>query len=278
MADGLPTLGDETGLGMIAEEKYYWPGNIAKTKAISRVLRLLKQRSYLTIFDYGCGTAGDWPTLLAEFQNIRWFGYEPHKQSRHEAQERLRDLPNATVLAAHELDEASFSADVIVSFSVFEHVYDRRKYLETAHRLLSDQGIFILNYDDGHFRQYIDLSSPASWMMTLRQHLHNLAAPWVVKLGLVSSFQQRVKRDDADMLLANVGFKVESAEYSNFIGMKRLFKTLPAERHQNFIGFWLQAEEVLNRDFRTEGGRRMGDTANLWLEMVSRTLVLTHMP
>jgi hypothetical protein len=153
-----------------------------------------------------------------------------------------------------------------VSFSVFEHVYDRRGYLANARRWLKPEGRFFLNYDDGHFR---DPSSRA-------EALRNRLSPILPLMGQLGHFQARVNRDDADKMITNEGFEIVAIRYENLRSLKALSKTIPADQRAAFARFWIDVEERLNSQFAVEGALCLGDRVNLWQEMGSRTLELVH--
>lgn len=129
-----------------------WYGNAAKNRIIGEIVARANQspegQSPL-VFDYGAGTGGSWPDILAKHPNIRLVCYEPHRKSAAILANRLRG--RATVYEGNIAD-LNIQADYIVSFSVLEHVADRPAYMANAARLLAPHGRFYLNYDDGHFR------------------------------------------------------------------------------------------------------------------------------
>ncbi|MBN1287697.1 MAG: class I SAM-dependent methyltransferase [Anaerolineae bacterium] len=254
--------------------KLYWLGNIAKTKVIDEILRQVGDQDTL-IFDYGCGTGGDWPRILADCANLRMVGYEPNPKSYAAAVNRLRGL-RAEVYTGDDLQNLTFEADFIVSFSVFEHVYDRRQYLQNARRLLAPDGVFYLNYDDGHFRLSLDLGAPRTWPVQMRVWLHNRFAAPLARLGMVGQFQQRVARRDVDRMVSEAGFRILRSFYSNLSSFKGLCKRIPEAQQADFSALWLATEDRLNAEFLSEGPAALGDTANLWQHMGSRTLVLCH--
>jgi SAM-dependent methyltransferase len=154
--------------------KLYWLGNIAKTRIIDEILRLHADRDdKIVVFDYGCGDGGDWPAILGDNQRIELIGFEPSEQGYCFASERLRGF-NSRILTGDAIDTLALQADFIVSFSVFEHVVDKREYLRHAKRLLARDGTCYLNYDDGHFRNILDLSVRETWMPAIRSRLRTL--------------------------------------------------------------------------------------------------------
>lgn len=254
----------------------YWPGNAAKMEVLARLVGRLKSRDRpLKVFDYGCGSGGDWPRILAEVEGFELVGYEPHEKSANEARRRLGG--SARVLSGDSLSSLDLAADVIVSFSVFEHVHDRPAYLATAKRLLAPGGTFYLNYDDGHFRVALDVDRPGDWMHQGRVLMHNAMAPALARLGRTANYQKRVERADADAMVAAAGLCAEEAFYSNLGSAKALYKGLPEDRRQVFCRAWVDFERKVNETCLFEMPEmERGDTASLWSVMPSRTLVLRH--
>ena len=252
---------------------YYWQGNAAKTKIIREILDSLGSSQTALIFDYGCGTGGDWPAILRDYAYLRLIGYEPNSRSYAAAKERLRPY-DAQLYTGDELNRITFEADYIISFSVFEHVYDRIAYLNTAKRHLKADGVFYLSYDDGHFRNLLHLNQPQRWFGDFKAWLHNLLAVPLAKVGHITTFQKRVIRKEVDALIRQMEFEVVQAYYSNMSALKGLYDLIPPERRTAFTQFWLDIEERLNQDFLSEGSITLGDSANLWKVMGIRSLVL----
>jgi SAM-dependent methyltransferase len=254
----------------------YWLGNAAKTKVIVRVLEECRSGREITIFDYGCGGGGDWPRILSDFPHLRLYGYDINERAAEAARRRLA-TKNALVFSGGDIHNLNFKADCIVSFSVFEHVYDRGFYLRTAKRLLARHGLFFLNYDDGHFRNVLSLDQPGCWLSQLREWVHKMASPPLARLSVSARYKGRVVREQVDRLVRESGFEVIRAEYSNLPSFKSLYKAIPEDRREEFSRLWLETEEALNSRFLTEeGGELYGDRANLWQQMPSRTLYLRH--
>jgi SAM-dependent methyltransferase len=252
--------------------RLYWTGNAAKARIIDLILSRAGGRA-ISIFDYGAGAGGDWPDILRDHTNVRLIGYEP-SAARQKLAARLAGL-NAEVYGGDPL-VLRFGADYIVSFSVLEHVVNRAAYLRTAKRLLAPNGTFFLNYDDGHFRKKIDLSQPNSWVAELREQASNLTASVWPRVGQEAWYQARVYRADADRMIAAAGFRVRSVRYENIVSFKHLVKSVPPDKTQEFMRFWIDAETRLNEHFAVETCPALGDTALLWRELPARTIELTH--
>lgn len=252
----------------------YWPGNAAKTRVIREIVRRAAHKPSVVIFDYGCGEAAHWRAVLDSCPNFYLIAYDLDPRARHAARKHLAGL-RAEVL--ENVEHIRFQADYIVSFSVFEHVYDRRHYLTVAKQALAPEGLFYLNYDDGHFRVSLDLSDLSSWVVNLRVWLHNLLAPLLAKAGYKTKFQARVYKEELHHLLELVGFEIYEEFYGNIRCLKGLYKYISQNKREVFMDMWVSFEKQLNEQFREKLEESYaGDDVNLWRFMASRTLVLRH--
>lgn len=257
-------------------QRLYWLGNAAKSRVIDEILASNPGPEPVTVFDYGCGDGGDWPSILSEHPKLRLVGYEPYVPSCRKARERLRNHA-AEILTGNDIDALPIKADYIVSFSVFEHVVHRADFLRHAKRILGPNGMFYLNYDDGHFRNFLDVSRPATWMPALRAWGRTAVSRPFAAFGLQSHYQRRVSAVDADRLVVESGFRIERVDYHNLICLKDLAKAMPEGHRQRYAAWWLDAEKMLNEQFHVHlPENRFGDSSNLWQQMLSRTLCLRH--
>ena len=127
-------------------------GNSAKLYCLNWIDRFAAERKgRITILDLGSGVSLNFVNLLKKYPAIHYIGIEPSKQACLEAQEHLKglnaEIRNSSAYHIH-LDE---KADIVISFSVLEHVYRRRDYLQLAKDCLKADGYFLINYDSGHF-------------------------------------------------------------------------------------------------------------------------------
>jgi len=107
-----------------------WFGNAAKMRIVDQIANT---PGPLTVFDYGAGSGAGWAATLAARPDVRLVCYEPSSQAA-----KIRErVPAAEVHTGDEIDRLDLQADFIVSFSVFEHVWDRAAYLGHAKRLSS---------------------------------------------------------------------------------------------------------------------------------------------
>jgi hypothetical protein len=202
--------------------------------------------------------------------------YEPGAADARAMTEAFAGSPSARVLSDVEFATTSTGADFIVSFSVLEHVVNRPDYLAHAKRHLHADGVFHLNYDDGHFRTALDLDERRLWRQNLAVAVQNALAPLWPRIGRWDRYQSRVVKSQIDREIGSAGFRIDGERYENLTAMKEIWKTLPPEQRTAFSRMWIQLEDRLNASFRHEVEMRMGDTANLWRQMGSRTLQLRH--
>lgn len=259
-----------------SSQTLYWLGNVAKTRIISELVARHPGPAPVTVFDYGCGDGGDWPRILADFSHLRLVAYEPGAHAYRKARQRLAGC-NAEILTGDAMATLQLQADVIVSFSVFEHVVAPVTFLRHAKRVLAPGGIFYLNYDDGHFRNVLDLADKATWLSAIRARLRTLVSPFLARFGHQTGYQRRVEAAAADQLVAECGFAVERVDYHNLLSLKDLAKAMPSQLREDYSRWWLETEMELNRRFAVAWNEpRYGDSSNLWRQMVSRTLCLRH--
>jgi len=258
--------------------KLYWLGNVAKTRIVLDLLERSAGATLVTIFDYGCGDGGDWPSILRDNSHLRLVAFEPSAVSFGKAVKRLAGC-DAQLLTGDAMSTLNIKADYIVSFSVFEHVVDLAMFLRHAKRMLAPGGRFYLNYDDGHFRNVLDLAEPSTWLRELRARLRTLVSPALAVMGREAGYQQRVVAAVADRLVWEHGFAIERVDYHNLLSLKELAKTIPAAQREEFSRWWLDVELALNERFcHRLADARFGDYVNLWRQMGSRTLYLRHRP
>lgn len=250
----------------------YWAGNCAKHRAVHRIVNDAQGKDEFVVFDYGCGDGGDWPRVLHDHPNIRLVGYEPDPTAAGKATERLAGS-NAVITTGDPPSE-SVEADTIVSFSVLEHVVDVPAYLANAHAQLSPTGSFVLNYDDGHFRNALPLENPRAWTEPLRATVRHRIAPVRRAAGRHSSYVKQIPYGELRGLAEAAGFVVQDDRMENLPDYKGLSKKIPSDLAEEFMAAWVAAEDALNQEF---AGVVDGDGVPvLWSRMLSRTLVLAR--
>lgn len=118
------------------------------------------------VLELGCGTAKYVPAMIEKYPQLEYVGIEPITLSYNKAKEILKNTPRTQISAQlgynkiEGLVDGSF--DVVISFSVLEHVKQLGRFMEMSARYLKKGGVMVHRYDLGH----------ALYPTTLKEHLH----------------------------------------------------------------------------------------------------------
>ncbi|MFQ5997043.1 MAG: methyltransferase [Dehalococcoidales bacterium] len=210
-------------------------GNSAKLYCLNWIEQFVLQKAgEVKILDLGCGTALNFVNLLKAYPRIQYVGIEPSKASCLRAQQNLSSL-NARVINsyAYEMyEQLKEKFDIIVSFSVLEHVYRRMDYLRSAHDCLKDDGYFLVNYDAAHI---------FSWGERLSKSIGLLLAFF----GIEKYYVSLVKDKDFLEMIEKLGFRIIDSKFFS-TGLKRTFKLIPESYRTEYMKRWLEFELWLN--------------------------------
>lgn len=213
-------------------------GNAAKLYCLNRIDRLAAANGTLTILDLGCGDARNFVPLLRRPSGVRYVGVEPSARACEQARKALEGL-NAEVVHRPAYDFRRGPFDVVVSFSVLEHVYRRRRYLEAVKANLAPGGIVLINYDAGHFLPLG--TSRQQRIERWKTRVGGLAA----RLGHEGHYQAVVRDSDFRELVRQVGLGVEEEHFFN-TDLKRVYQVVADARRPEFMERWLDFELYLN--------------------------------
>ncbi len=205
-------------------------GNAAKLYCLQWIERLAAEQPALRILDLGCGRADTFQVLLRRHPGIRYIGVEPDPAAAGAARVAL---PGAEIVTASADEVEVEPVDVVVSFSVLEHVYRRAAYVATIARHLRPGGLAFVNYDAGHF-----VAGDA------RERLRTLTAPPLARLGRENRYQAFVREVDFRRLAADA--RLEIVEGKSFNALKEIYYALPEERWPDFMEHWLALELAVN--------------------------------
>lgn len=210
-------------------------GNTAKLYCLEWIAaRAATTTNPLHILDLGCGDGRNFVELLARYPHVRYTGVEPSPVAC--ARARVLLAPHAMRIVeafAYDIDQlVEGPFDIVVSFSVLEHVYQRLRYLATARRLLKPDGRLLINYDSGHFTSQ-------------RERLANLLTPLLARLGIERDYQSFVREADFARMLRQVGFVVEDRKAFN-TPLKPILPLVPHAQQDAVMQAWLAFELQLN--------------------------------
>jgi len=236
-------------------------GNAAKLYCLEWIAAYAANRSEVSILDLGCGQARNFVSLLRQYPQVRYVGIEPSPSECEQARRNTGGL-NATIINGYAYDVYGKLVhepfDLIVSFSVFEHVYRRLAYLQAVKACLKPEGRVLINYDAGHFVGQRDL----------RERLKNLIAPFAARMGKERYFQAFVHEAEFQSLLGKVGLKVEEARRFN-THLKGLYKQVTPAEQPEFMRRWLEMELWLDAHAQPYDDSK----ARLWF---TRNFILSH--
>ncbi|HET8893045.1 MAG TPA: class I SAM-dependent methyltransferase [Gaiellaceae bacterium] len=208
-------------------------GNAAKLYC----LRLLDEAAAraggeFRILDLGCGDGGDFVELVRRRENVSYVGVEPSQRA---AAAAARALPSARIVNAPAYDIRDEAADVVVSFSVLEHVVDRARYFDAVVANLAPGGRVYLNYDSGHF--YSD-ANPV-------ERARAIVGSLLARAGDESHYRAVVTDSELEAQVARTGLHVVDDKGFN-TELKVAWRHVPAEQREAFMKSWLAFELDLN--------------------------------
>lgn len=217
-------------------------GNTAKLYCLEHIEQMIQAReaagdSALRILDLGSGTSRNFIELLRRYPHVRYTGIEPSASVCAVARRQL-PAEQATIITGYAYDvfgqyvNAPF--DVVVSFSVFEHVYQRQRYIDSIRDCLKPDGQALINYDAGHFIR-----------AHARDRIKNIVGPLLARVGVERYYQSFVHEADFKQMVANAGLKIVEVRYFN-THMKGIHKRLPTEAAAEHMRRWYAHELWLN--------------------------------
>ncbi len=239
-------------------------GNSAKLYCLNLIEKIvIRQGGSLTLLDLGCGAAANFPKLMEKYPGLRYVGVEPSSSECKIAQKNLSSF-NATIMNAPAYGLELEAADVVISFSVLEHVYRRMDYLQTAKRNMKAAGLFLINYDAGHF---VD-PAPASIFSIGSDRWKNRFGRLMARLGREQYFQAFVREAEFRSLLEETGLMALEGRHFN-TDLKNIYKLVPAHKVEEYMKRWLDFELYLNNM-----PIRYDDTMAKWFR--TRNFVIAH--
>ena len=210
-------------------------GNTAKLYCLNWIRQYILEKNEETrILDLGCGGGLKFIELLKSHDGVTYVGVDPSKEACHRAQENLEGL-NAKIFnwPGYDIqDRLKEKFDIVVSFSVLEHVYKRGDYLNSAKECLKDNGYFLINYDAGHF-------------LYGKERLITTIGQFLTRFGIEKYYQSFVRESDFLNMVQETGFKIVDAKFFN-TGLKNTYKVVPEPHRADYSNRWLEFELWLN--------------------------------
>lgn len=214
-------------------------GNTAKLYCLNWLSTHLYDSSMpVSILDLGCGTGQNFVHLLKTYPHVQYVGIEPSASVCIEAR-RVMAGTNATIIQGYAYDEVRSKLpqptfDFVVSFSVFEHVYQRLAYLKLVRACLKAEGYALINYDAGHFQS-----------RDLKERLKNIIGPVLARFGNEAYYQSFVKEAQFRNWVAEAQLEIVEAKSFNTM-LKGIYKQIPESARTDYMRRWLDLELWLN--------------------------------
>ncbi len=204
----------------------------AQHNKVHYILEKLHLEKGMTLLDIGCG----WGYLIieaAQKYGVKGYGCTLSREQWRKGQERIANLSlegqvQIDLVDYRDLVSKGHTYDRIVSVGMMEHVgrSNYPVYMETAHHLLNDGGLFLLHYISGHdedvanpwMRKYI---FPGGTLPSLRE---------IISLAYDYDFQVI----DVESLRRHY-YRTLMCWYNNF---QRVRDKVMAERGEEFVRMW----------------------------------------
>ena len=232
------------------------------------LLRFIKDTDSVT--DLGGGKGDRWVSVLSKYPNLNLTFSEPDKSELEIAKTKIKG--KNVLFFDSTKDIINESQDIVYSFAVLEHVWDKQMFFKEIARILKKDGIAYISYDDGHFRNYLyrDKSYSFQCRNFLKTKLHKL---WQL-LGWYSKYQYPVNPADLLNIVNSVKLSIIDEYYSSIDNFKnfKVFEKLDLFRENNMAVYNLEKE--LNMEYQKwfTLNQRIGMHGPLWKVMGTRTI------
>ena len=221
---------------------FFTAGNSAKLYCLNLIEKIIHRRGEsLILLDLGCGAAANFIKLLKKYPGLRYVGVEPSLEACEIARKNMSAY-NAAIINAPAYQLELEPADIVISFSVLEHVYRRNSYLQTVKKRLKPEGVFVINYDSGHFTE----PPPTPPWVAGSERWKNRFGGLMARIGYERYFQAFVREDEFRSLLDDTGLRVLDDKFFN-TDLKNVYKLIPSQDIDDYMRRWLEFELYLNQ-------------------------------
>jgi ubiquinone/menaquinone biosynthesis C-methylase UbiE len=232
------------------------------------LLRFIKNTD--SVADLGGGKGDRWVTVLSKFPNLNLIFFEPDKSELRIAKTKING--KNVLFFDSTKDIKNESQDIVYSFAVLEHVWDKQMFFNEIARILKKDGVAYISYDDGHFRNYLyrDKSYSFQCRNFLKTKLHKL---WQLT-GSYSKYQYPVNAADLLTIVNSVGLSIIDDYYSNIDNFKnfKVFEKLDLFRENSGTVYDLEKELNIEYQKYFTLNQRVGMHGPLWKVMGTRTI------
>lgn len=250
---------------MNIKEKTFPKGNIAKYFIYKYIKeKLLSTNDIIKIVDMGSGSGKQWDWLYYSDlkAKVEFHGFDIDKNAIKIAKDKKPDW-NFYNEPAYKMEQIVNDVDIITTLSALEHVYKRKDFLNSAKMLLKKDGIFYLNYDNGHF-----LSNE------LREKIKTILGPVFAKFGWENWYQSFVWQDEIEKYIGDLDFIVKDEFNFHQSTNKQFHRIVVDDISEEYMELWLNYEVDINRLIKKDINSLKESNSNKYL--LSKLFILSH--
>lgn len=204
-------------------QKLYWFGNVAKFEIANRIGALASGSSKsIEIVDLGAGSGGDWDKLVRDNPRVSVHLWEPHDKYFEGLRSRFKGI--SRIYVHKDIDNLTSKFDLGTSLSVLEHVKNPSDHLCAIERLLKPNGLFFMNFDDGHFRKQIAPQGILDLRLTTAEFYRSTISRIIPRLVPTNVYQKRVSQSKIFELIAKSELEIEEIFFNHIGSLKSLIK------------------------------------------------------
>jgi ubiquinone/menaquinone biosynthesis C-methylase UbiE len=232
------------------------------------LLRFIKNTD--SVSDLGGGKGDRWVSVLQKFPNLSLTFSEPDKSELGIAKTKIKG--KNVIFFDSTKNIQNESQDIVFSFAVLEHVWDKQMFFSEIARILKKDGVAYISYDDGHFRNYLyrDKSYSFQCRNFIKTKLHKL---WKV-FRLYSKYQYPVNPAELLAIVNSVKLGIIDDYYSSIDNFKnfKVTEKLDLFRENNETVYDLEKELNVEYQKYFTLNQRIGMHGPLWKVMGTRTI------
>jgi hypothetical protein len=234
----------------MSENTLLWFGNVAKFEIGNEIKSIANSTDReLVVVDLGAGRGGDWDKIAAECRNVRICLWEPHKPTLKYLEKRF----HGSNIEIHEnLESLNGIADIGTSLSVLEHVDKKISHFQIASLILNKEGIFYMNFDDGHFRYSSEnIFSLGEYRLPLAEAWRTVLSKFPKKILATNKFQKKVLLNEFLQCIEQSDLELVSVRFRHLAGIKATSRLINDHDFRlEFMNAWLdfeiETEKIIN--------------------------------
>ena len=232
------------------------------------LLRFIKNTDSVT--DLGGGKGDRWVSILSKFPNLNLTFFEPDKTELRIAKTKIKGKNVIFLNSTKNIENES--QDLVYSFAVLEHVWDKQFFFNEIARLLKKDGVAYISYDDGHFRNYLyrDRSYSFQCRNFMKTKLHKF---WQL-MRWYSKYQYPVNPEELLTIVNSAKLSIFDDYYSSIDNFKNFKITEKLDLFRENSGTVYGLEKDLNIEYQKHFtlNQRIGMHGPLWKVMGTRTI------